>query len=81
MNGVAFAGVQGVALGGQHHAHGGAAVPIELEVFEHLAFAIGRGQQHIDQIGFEAHHDGLCFGVAHAAVELEGFDLSLGVDH
>ena len=67
---------------GQHHANGGAAVPIQLKVVK-ASFGTGGSSsyKHIDQIGFQARHDGLGFGVAHAAVELKGFDVALWVNH
>ena len=67
---------------GQHHANGSAAVPLKLKVVKaSLGIGGSSSHQHIDQIGFQTRHDGLGFGVAHAAVELKGFDLALWVNH
>ena len=61
-----------------HHAQGRAAVPFELHFVQ---LAGGGGQQHFKQVRFEAQHDGLSFGVTHAAVEFQRFGAALRVDH
>ena len=45
------------------------------------AHRLGGCHQQFEQVGFQAHQDGLGFRVAHAAVELQRLDLAVGIDH
>ncbi len=77
-DGVALARVFRVAMCGEHHAQGGAAVPLQF----HLIELPGDGLlEHHRKIALETGHDGLGFRVAHAAVEFQRLGAALGVDH
>ncbi|CFW05319.1 Uncharacterised protein [Bordetella pertussis] len=63
-------------MGGQHHAQGGAAVPDDVGLVER---AVDGVLERIKQVALDAHHDGLRFRVAHAAVVLQRLDGPVGV--
>ena len=64
-----------VFFGGQHHAERDVVAPIQLHFVE---CALRRRQQHIKQVGIQAAHDGLCFWIAHTAIEFQYFDRAVG---
>ena len=65
-------------MGGQHHAQRHALVPVQAQSVQ---LAVGTGQEHLREVASQTHHDGLGLGVAHAAIELQGFDAAVGRDH
>jgi len=78
MNDIALARVQRIAVCRHDHAQCRTPVPFHVQLVQR---ARGRGHHHVEQIGFQAHHDGLGFRVAHAAVELQRLGLALRIDH
>ena len=42
---------------------------------------LGGGQQHLDQIGFQAHQNGLRLGVTQTAVEFQCLGPAAGINH
>ena len=78
MNHIALAGSQRIAVCRHDHTQCGAAVPFQLDLIEPTRRC---RHHHIIKIGLQPHHDGLGFGVAHAAIEFQRFGFALGVNH
>ena len=51
---------------------------MQLDLIERLLCGV---HEDVEQIALESHHDGLRFGVAHAAIEFERLGVALRVDH
>ena len=75
---ITFARVHGVACGSHDDAQCGTSVPLQLQG---IKLAAGGRQHHFHQIGFQAHHDGLSFWIAHSAIELQCFGHALRINH
>src|SRR5688572_5361176 len=75
---VAFADLVRITLGREHHAERRAGVPFGLDLVQP---AIERGLAELHEIALHAHHDGLGFGVAEAAVVFEHVGRAVRVDH
>ena len=70
-DGVARTGLFGVVGRCQYYTNGGAAIPFD----GGLVQLASQGQfEGFGQVAFDAHHDGLGFRVAHAAVEFQHLD-------
>ena len=67
-----------ISGGSQHDAESSVQVPLGFDLVE---LAIDRMFQELQEIGFQAHQDRLGFGIAHAAVEFQGFDAAVLADH
>ena len=78
MNRVTFAGRVRVACGGENNAQRHLRVPLGAYLIES---AVDPCLQEIHQVGLQARHDRLRLRVAQPAVEFEGFDLPLGINH
>ncbi len=65
-----------ISAGGHDHPEGGPFIPRRMDPVQG---PIQGGQTDLRKIGLEAQHDGLCFRVPAAAVELQHLDLAVGV--
>ena len=74
--------MQRVAVRRNHHTQCGTPIPLQLDVIQpSMRAGFSGGQQHIHQISFESQQNRLGLRVAHAAIELQRFGVSLGIDH
>ena len=64
----AFGGGAGIAVGGHHHGERRVRVPTQVEILQH---AVAAGEQGGHEIGHQAQHQHLAFGIAEAHVVLD----------
>src|SRR5690606_17202045 len=77
-NNVALVIVSGVTAGSQHDAYAGSFVPLRVALVQ---LAVHGRLAQFNHVRFHAQHDRLGFRVAEAAVELDHFRRTVGVDH
>ena len=81
VNDVAGLVVEGIAAARQHHAEGGAGIPLHLRLVVIAQAFPQRLQAERGQIRLEAHQHRLRLWIAEAAVELDDARLAVAVDH